>query len=106
MLQSNSLASFLPARLTCVPVHGLYMLKQCSAVHEEAALQEAMRTAGPTLCDSAQVPSQGNKGVGMCSACRDRLHLDMCSSTGIAANMTGTPTASPSGGAVRRAWHP
>ena len=56
-------------------------------------------------CASTQVPSQGNKGVGMCSACTSRLNLDMCSPTGIAANMTGTPTASPSGGAVRRASH-
>lgn len=37
----------------------------------------------------------------MCSACAARLNLDMCSSTGIAANVSGTPTASPSGAAVR-----
>lgn len=87
----------------CVPVHCFLMRKHCSAVHEEATLHKAMRTAVPKLCASAQVPSQGNKGVGMCSACLNRLHLDMCSSTGIAANMSGSPTASPSGGGVRRA---
>ena len=62
-----------------------------------------MHSAVSNLCASAQVPSQGNKAMGMCSACLNRLHLDMCSSTGIAANMTGVPTASPSGGTVRRA---
>ncbi len=52
-----------------------------------------------------QVPSSANPAKGMCDACAARLNLDKCSRSGFAANMSGTPTASPSGAAVRPCLH-